>query len=54
MLQSVKEDMTEYMTTDRFVIFLKFWHDLCYSYYVKIFTQANQISSTNQSDPDHG
>lgn len=51
MLKNVKECMTEYMTTDRFVIFLKLWHDLCYSYYVKIFTQANQISSTNQSDP---
>lgn len=43
--------MTEYMTTDRFVMSLKLWHDLCYSYYVKIFTQANRISSTNQSDP---
>lgn len=51
MLQSVKEYMTEYVQTDKFVIFLKLWHDLCYSYYVKIFTQANQISSTNQSDP---
>ena len=51
MLQSVKEDMTEYMTTDRFAMSLKLWHDFCYSYYVKIFTQANQISSTNQSDP---
>lgn len=51
MLQSVKEYMTEYVQTDKFVIFLKLWHDLCYSYHVKIFTQANQISSTNQSDP---
>ena len=50
MLQSVKEDMTEYMTTDRSVILLKLWHDFCYSYYVKIFTQQ-LISSTNQSDP---
>lgn len=51
MLLNVKENMTEYVQTDKFVIFLKLWHDLCYSYYVKIFTQANQISSTNQSDP---
>ncbi len=51
MSQSVKEYMTEYMTTDKSVMSLKLWHDLCYSYYVKIFTQANQISSTNQSDP---
>ena len=51
MFLSVKEDMTECMTTDKSVILLKLWHDLCYSYYVKIFTQANQISSTNQSDP---
>lgn len=50
MLQSVKEYMTEYMTTDKSVMSLKLWHDLCYSYHVKIFTQANQISSTNQSD----
>lgn len=40
--------MTEYMTTDKSVIFLKLWHDLCYSYYVKIFTQANQFNKSNQ------
>lgn len=46
MLQSVKEYMTEYMTTDKSVMSLKLWHDLCYSYYVKIFTQ--QLKSVQQ------
>ena len=38
--------MTEYMTTDKSVMSLKLWHDLCYSYYVKIFTQ--QLKSVQQ------
>lgn len=49
MLQSVKE----YMTTDKSVMSLKLWHDFCYSYYVKIFTQANQFNKSIRSK-DHG
>nr|DAJ36836.1 MAG TPA: hypothetical protein [Caudoviricetes sp.] len=46
--------MTEHIQTDRSVIFLKLWHDLCYSYHVKIFTQ--QLIQFNKSirSKDHG
>lgn len=54
MLQSVKEYMTEYVQTNRSVMSLKLWHDFCYNFYVKIFTQANQISSTNQITSHYG
>ena len=50
MLWNVKEDITEYARTDRSVMFLKFWHDFCNSYYVKIFTTTvtSQFNKSNQ------
>ena len=36
------------MTTDKSVMSLKLWHDFCYNFYVKIFTQQlNQFNKSN-------
>lgn len=46
---NILQNMTEHVRTDKSVIFLKFWHDFCYNYNVKVFTKANQFNNQIRS-----